>query len=71
MANALFPLLALMDQFPVSGNTLLQPPFSKDIAQLPVARILGIEVLTRKRRHKNSIVRHILVVINMARKTAR
>jgi len=39
--------------------------------ELPVARVLGIEVSTKERRHKNSIERHILVVINMARKSAR
>jgi len=54
-----------MDQFPVSGNRLLQTTLSKEVAQR-VAKILGIEALTKERRHKNSIECHVLVVINMA-----
>ncbi|MNR22054.1 hypothetical protein D3C85_1389880 [compost metagenome] len=60
-----------MDQFSVSGNTLLQTTLSKEVAQLPVARVLGIEALTKAQRHKNSIECHILVVINMAKNLAR
>jgi hypothetical protein len=58
-----------MDHFSVSGNTLLQTTFSKEVAQL--ARIPGLEALTKAQRHKNSIKCHILVVINMAKSLAR